>query len=127
MCLLGTAAAVGENDKSKELDERGEGFLQPTAEFLPRLKAWSGAVALLTCKLPQLHLIDLQGRQLLSKAMQRRPYVIGLHSFRIFLLQNQKLCLQQQGSEHCPQLSRSFCKLACSPAIGTLLPQHCCK
>ena len=57
---------------------------------------------LLTCKLSQLHLIDLQGRQLLSKAMQSSSYIVGLHSFSIFLLQNHELRLQWQGCKHYP-------------------------
>ena len=49
--------------------------------------------ASLACKLSQLFLIDLQGRQLLPEGVQGSANIIRFHSLSIFLLQDQELRL----------------------------------
>ena len=47
----------------------------------------------LACKLSQLLLIDLQGRQLLPEGVQSNANIIRFHSLSILLLQDQELRL----------------------------------
>ena len=54
---------------------------------------YSGVKALLACKLSQLLLVDLQGRQLLPEGVQGSANIVRFHSLSILLLQDQELCL----------------------------------
>lgn len=49
--------------------------------------------ASLACKLSQLLLIDLQGRQLLPEGVQGSANIVPFHSLSILLLQDQELRL----------------------------------
>jgi hypothetical protein len=54
---------------------------------------YPGRKALLACKLSQLLLVDLQGRQLLPEGVQGSANIVCFHSLSILLLQDQELRL----------------------------------